>query len=160
VTARVGPIHKFDRAFGRNAEETTAQITRSKHIKFPLRLARKMRKLLITPSYPQKATSRMFTTTEIIQHYSCYIPSTLLQFTLLADSSVNLSAWKHYRVGQKSKLLILRKYVNKTEKIGGLWTNKNSHRESEVLSDIFTWNILCHNCIVFKYSTSTTKSNQ
>jgi len=34
-----------------------------------------------------------------------------------------------YRVGQKSKLLILSEYVNKTEKIGGMWTNKNSYRE-------------------------------
>jgi len=29
----------------------------------------------------------------------------------------------NYRVGQKSKLLMLSKYVNKTEKIGGTWTN-------------------------------------
>jgi len=41
------------------------------------------------------------------------------------------------RVGQKSKLLILSKYVNKTEKIGGMWTNKNSYRENEALSNIF-----------------------
>jgi len=43
-----------------------------------------------------------------------------------------------YRVGQKSKLLILSEYVNKTEKIGGMRTNKNSYRENEVLSGIFT----------------------
>ena len=48
------------------------------------------------------------------------------------------------RVAQKSKLLILSKYVNKTEKIGGTWTNTNSYRENEALSDIFTWNILLH----------------
>jgi len=59
---------------------------------------------------------------------------------------------------QKSKLLILSEYVNKTEKIGGMWTNKNSYRENEVLSDIFTWNILRHSCFVFKYSV--TESNQ
>jgi len=47
-----------------------------------------------------------------------------------------------YRVGQKSKLLILSEYVNKTEKVGGKWTNKNSYRENEALADIFTWNIL------------------
>ena len=50
-------------------------------------------------------------------------------------------------VGQKSKLLILSEYVNKTEKIWGMWTNKNSYRENEVLSDIFAWIILRHNCL-------------
>jgi len=39
---------------------------------------------------------------------------------------------------KKGKLLILREYVIKTEKIGGMWTNKNSYRDNEVLSDIFT----------------------
>jgi len=40
-------------------------------------------------------------------------------------------AWNYmYRVGQKSKLLILDEYVNKTEKIGWIWTNKNSYREN------------------------------
>jgi len=61
--------------------------------------------------------------------------------------------WLHvYRVGQKSKLLILS--VNKTEKIGAMWTNINSYRENEVglSSDILTWNILRHNCFMFKYS--------
>ena len=53
----------------------------------------------------------------------------------------------YYRVGQKCKLLILSECVNKTDKIGGMWTNKNSYRENEVSSDIFTWNILCPNCI-------------
>ena len=43
-----------------------------------------------------------------------------------------------YRVGQKSKLLILRKYVNKSENIGWTWTNTNSCREHEALSNIFT----------------------
>jgi len=43
-----------------------------------------------------------------------------------------------YRVGEKSKLLILSEYVNKTEKIGGTWTNTNSYIENEALSDIFT----------------------
>jgi len=55
-------------------------------------------------------------------------------------------------VGQKCKLLILREYVNKTEKVGGTWTNTNSYRENEALSDIFMWNILRHNCFMFKYS--------
>jgi len=42
-----------------------------------------------------------------------------------------------YRVGQKSKLSILSVYnVNKTQKTGGTWTNSNSNRESEALSDI------------------------
>jgi len=57
-----------------------------------------------------------------------------------------------YMVGQKIKLLILSEYVNKTEKIGGMWTKKNTYRENEVLSDIFTSNILRHNCFMFKYS--------
>jgi len=45
-----------------------------------------------------------------------------------------------YRVGQKSKLLILSEYVNKTEKTEceQIWTAI----ENEVLSDIFRWNIL------------------
>ena len=34
-----------------------------------------------------------------------------------------------YRVGQKSKLVIFSEYVNKTEKIGGMWKNKNGYRE-------------------------------
>ena len=46
----------------------------------------------------------------------------------------------------KSKLLILRKYVNKTQKIGGnktqkiggMWTNTNIYRKNGALSDIFT----------------------
>jgi len=33
--------------------------------------------------------------------------------------------------------------VNKTEDMGGMWTNMNSYRENEALSDIFTWNIFC-----------------
>jgi len=40
-------------------------------------------------------------------------------------------------VAQKSKLLILSAYVNKTRE----WTNTNSYRKNEALSDIFTWNI-------------------
>jgi len=50
-----------------------------------------------------------------------------------------------YMVGQKSKLLILSEYVNKTDKTEGMWTEKNSCRENEVLSDIFTWTVLRHN---------------
>jgi len=34
-----------------------------------------------------------------------------------------------YRVGQKSKLLILSEYVNKTEKLGRTWTNTNIYRK-------------------------------
>jgi len=39
-------------------------------------------------------------------------------------------------VGQKSKLLILSEYVNKTEKIGGIRTNTDIYRENGALSDI------------------------
>ena len=53
-------------------------------------------------------------------------------------------------MGQKSKLLVLSEYVNKTEKIG-MWTNTNIYRENEALSDIFTWNISCHKCSMFKF---------
>jgi len=57
--------------------------------------------------------------------------------------------WYTDRVGQeKSKPL---EYVNKTEKIGGTWTNMNSYRENEATSDIFMWNILYRN-FLFKYS--------
>jgi len=55
-------------------------------------------------------------------------------------------------LGQKSKLLILSECVNKTEKTGWTWTNTNSYRENEALCDIFTWNILRHNCFMFKHS--------
>jgi len=34
--------------------------------------------------------------------------------------------------------LILSEYVNRTEKIGGMRIIKNSYRENEALSDIFT----------------------
>jgi len=77
---------------------------------------------------------------------------------------MSLSTAYHVRVElhytgwvKKSKLLILSEYVNKTEKIGGTWTNKNSYRENKVLSDIFSWNILGH-CFVLKYFM--TESNQ
>jgi len=60
--------------------------------------------------------------------------------------------------GQKSKLSILSEYVNKTEKIGGIWTKRKNYRENGALSDIFTWNILRHSCFMFKYSM--TESNQ
>jgi len=60
--------------------------------------------------------------------------------------------WQIYRVGQESKLLMLSEYVNKTEKMGETWTNKSSYGESEVLSDIFTRNILRQNWFIFKYS--------
>jgi len=55
-------------------------------------------------------------------------------------------------------VLIVSEYVNKTEKTGGTWTNKNSYRENEAVSDIFTWNILRHNFFMFKYFI--TESNQ
>ena len=59
-----------------------------------------------------------------------------------------------YRVAQKSMLLILSECVNKTEKIGGMWTNTNSYRENEALSDIVTCNVLLHNCFMIKCSMS------
>ena len=34
--------------------------------------------------------------------------------------------------------MILSEYVNKTEKVQGMWTDTNSNRENEALSDIFT----------------------
>jgi len=45
-------------------------------------------------------------------------------------------------MGQESKLLILSEYMNKNEKIGGMWTYTNSYRENEALSDIFMFSIL------------------
>jgi len=53
-------------------------------------------------------------------------------------------------VGQKSKLLILSEYVNKTEKTGKMGTNMNSYRGNKALSDIFTRTILHRNCFMFK----------
>jgi len=47
-----------------------------------------------------------------------------------------------YRVGLKSMLLILSEYVNKTQKIGGMWTNTNSYKENEALSDHFSREIV------------------
>jgi len=65
-----------------------------------------------------------------------------------------------YRVGQKSKLLLLCKYVNKTEKIGGTRTSTNYKQLQRKWSIVwyFHVNILRHNCFVFKYST--TESSQ
>jgi len=57
--------------------------------------------------------------------------------------------------GSESKVLILSECVNKTDEIGATWTNTNSYREKEALSDIFTRNILLHNrpnCFMFKFS--------
>ena len=65
-----------------------------------------------------------------------------------------------YRVGPKSKLLILSDCVDKTEKIGGMWTKKNNYRENEALFDNFTRKILRHNCCMFKYSTTESESSQ
>ena len=71
-------------------------------------------------------------------------PSVLWHFN---HSHLHFDALNSNTIGAlKSKLLILDDYVNKTEKIGGTWTNTNSYRENEALSDIFTWNILLHNC--------------
>jgi len=53
---------------------------------------------------------------------------------------------------QKRKLSILSESVNKTEMIWGMWTNTNIYRENVAVSDIFTWNISCHSCSLFKYS--------
>jgi len=47
-----------------------------------------------------------------------------------------------YKVGLKSMLLILSEYVNKTQKIGGMWTNTNSYKENEALSDHFSREIV------------------
>jgi len=100
--------------------------------------------------------------------YEEYKKNTNLQLKITLQKAIVLSSWtelrrwiswKHYEiannngVGQKSKLLVISEYVNKTEKI---WTNKNSYRENEVLSDIFTWNIfyvtvvLCLNILWLK----------
>ena len=65
--------------------------------------------------------------------------------------------WNTYRVDQKSKLLILSEYVNKTEKIGGMWTNTNSYRENEAPYDIFAQNILR---LYFMFKYSMTESSQ
>jgi len=58
----------------------------------------------------------------------------------LFDRVVFLCSTRHKNTGwvEKSKLLILSEYVNKTEKTGRMWTNKNSYRENGALSDIFT----------------------
>jgi len=79
----------------------------------------------------------------------CWVFSVCLRAhaDLIQPLAVRYTGWV-----KKIKLLILSEYGNKTEKIGGMWTNTNSYRESEALSDIFTWNILCHNCFMFKYS--------
>ena len=60
-------------------------------------------------------------------------------------------------MGQKSKLLILSEYVNKTEKIGGAWTNTNSYGKDEALSDIsrklfYVTIVLCLNIYDWKQS--------
>jgi len=64
-------------------------------------------------------------------HFRCLTAGTQSDTALTGNRPV-------YRMGQKSKLLLLCKYVNKTEKIGGTWTSTNSYRENEALSDTFT----------------------
>ena len=51
--------------------------------------------------------------------------------------------------GGKGKLLISSEYVNKTEKIGGMWTNTNSYRENTIFSrEIFyVTTVLCLNIL-------------
>jgi len=59
-----------------------------------------------------------------------------------------------YTVGQKSKLLILREHVNKSEKIWGTWTNTNIYREnaSLILSRkiLYVTLVLCLNFLWLK----------
>ena len=59
-----------------------------------------------------------------------------------------------YTVGQKSKLLILREHVNKSQKIWGTWTNTNIYREnaSLVLSRkiLYVTLVLCLNILWLK----------
>ena len=75
----------------------------------------------------------------------CEMSSNLRAF-LEESAASGVEVMMTYIQGEwKSNLLILSEYVNKTEKIGGMWTGKNSYRENEVLSDIFTWNNLRHN---------------
>ena len=69
-----------------------------------------------------------------------------------AETVLQINYTRFRQGGLKSKLLILSKYVSKTGKIGGMWTNMNIYRENGALCDIFTWNISCHNCSMFKYS--------
>ena len=68
---------------------------------------------------------------------------------------VTVTLWI-YRVGQKSKLLILSKYVNKTEKIRGMWTNKYSYREHEEYFIFSLAVLICSHSSYFhvKYLTS------
>ena len=68
----------------------------------------------------------------------------MLQLLLLLSDG---TASHQYRVGQKSKLLILSEYANKTEKIGGMWKNKNSYRENEALFDFRVVTVYILNCL-------------
>jgi len=82
----------------------------------------------------------------------CEMSSNLRAFLEESAASSMEVMMTYIQGGSKSNLLILSEYVNKTEKIGGMWTGKNSYRDNEVLSDIFTWNNLGHNGFMFKYS--------
>jgi len=65
----------------------------------------------------------------------CIVSKRPAQLVFGIETALGLS-YIQGTVGQKSKLLILSEYVNKSEEIGGMWTNKNSYRENEALSDI------------------------
>ena len=65
---------------------------------------------------------------------------------MIAESILENTGWV-----KKSKLLILSDYVNKIEKMGGMWTNMNSYKENEALSNILCEIFLRHNCFMFKY---------
>jgi len=63
---------------------------------------------------------------------------------------------RYYRTRwvKKSKLLILSEYVNKTEKIGGVWkirTSREKMEHSDILGEIFyVTTVLCSNIVWLK----------
>jgi len=75
-----------------------------------------------------------------------------MALTLWINCSFNI-----YRVGQKSKLLILSKYVNKIEKIEGCEQIKTATEKTKYCL-IFSHEIFYVNCFIFQYSM--TESNQ
>ena len=77
------------------------------------------------------------TTSESEQHHAAYCVLIKQQTAFVVlHNTYSLHRFAVYRVGQKSKLLILRENVNKTEKTGRMWTNTNFYRENGALSYI------------------------
>lgn len=89
-------------------------------------------------------------TNSCIESYNSDMRLVILYFGLINSKQIQVRLFTPwiYRVAQyKSKYM-----YTKTDNIRGAWISMNNYGENEVLSDIFTWNILCHYPSMSKYS--------